>query len=65
MLKRVRKQKRMSQKNLAEILGVTQSYISQLEKNKYKNIGTDLIRKISTALEVDPVDVFLYFYDKK
>lgn len=64
MLKRVRKQKRMSQKNLAEILGVTQSYISQLEKNKYKNIGTDLIRKISTALEVDPVDVFLYFYDK-
>lgn len=65
MLKRVRKQKRMSQKTLAEILGVTQSYISQLEKNKYKNIGTDLIRKISTALEVDPVDVFLYFYDKK
>lgn len=64
MLKRVRKQKRMSQKNLAEKLGVTQSYISQLEKDKYKNVGTDLIRKISTALEVDPVDLFLYFYDK-
>lgn len=64
MLKRVRKQKRMSQKNLAEKLGVTQSYISQLEKDRYKNVGTDLIRKISTVLEVDPVDLFLYFYDK-
>lgn len=64
MLRNARKAKGLSQKTLAERLGITQSYISRLEnKLKYnKNVTIDLIRKISEELELDPVDVFLYFY---
>lgn len=65
MLRSARKCKRLSQKTLAERLGITQSYLSRLEnKHKYNgNVSVDLIKKISIELEVDPVLIFLYFYD--
>lgn len=64
MLKTARMNKHLSQKKLAERLGITESYISKLENNhRYnKNITVNLIRKIATELELDPVNVFLYFY---
>lgn len=66
MLRSARTNKGLSQKNLAERLGISESYISKLENNhKYnKNVTVDLIRKIATELEVDAVDVFLYFYEQ-
>ncbi|ASN68323.1 hypothetical protein 10S11_61 [uncultured Caudovirales phage] len=63
MLKTARKAKGLSQKNLGEMLGKTQSYVSQLERDKYKNVTINLIRKLSIALELDPADVFFYFYN--
>lgn len=64
MLRSARKNKGLSQKTLAERLGITQSYFSRLEnKHKYnKNVTVELIKKMSLELELDPVDVFLYFY---
>lgn len=64
MLKKARKTKGLSQKTLAKKLDITQSYLSRLESNsKYnKNITIGLIKKISIELELDPVDIFLYFY---
>lgn len=58
--------KGLSQKTLAERLGITQSYLSKLEnKDKYaKNVSVHLIGRISEELDLDPVDVFLYFYRK-
>ncbi|EKS4345766.1 helix-turn-helix transcriptional regulator [Clostridium botulinum] len=64
MLKKARKTKGLSQKTLAKKLDITQSYLSRLESNaKYnENITIGLIKKISIELELDPVDIFLYFY---
>ncbi|HID0817787.1 transcriptional regulator [Clostridium botulinum] len=64
MLKKARKTKGLSQKTLAKKLNITQSYLSRLESNsKYnKNITIGLIKKISIELELNPVDIFLYFY---
>ncbi|AUN10452.1 helix-turn-helix domain-containing protein [Clostridium botulinum] len=64
MLKKARKTKGLSQKTLAKKLDITQSYLSRLESNsKYnKNITIGLIKKISIELELNPVDIFLYFY---
>ncbi len=64
MLRNARKRKRLSQKTLAERLEISQSYISRLEnKEKYnKNVTVDLIKRLSNELELNPVDLFLYFY---
>lgn len=64
MLRNARKAKGLSQKTLAERLGVTQSYISRLEnRGTYtENVTIELIRKISVELNLEPVKVFLYFY---
>ncbi|MCY6958901.1 helix-turn-helix domain-containing protein [Clostridium brassicae] len=64
MLKTARILKRMSQKTLGERLGISQSYVSRLEnEEKYnENITVDLIRRLSIELDLDPIDLFLYFY---
>lgn len=65
MLKTARKAKGMSQKNLGQILEKSQSYVSRLENGIYTNVNINLIRKLSTALELNPVDIFLYFYNSQ
>lgn len=65
MLKTVRKSKGMSQKSLGEALEKSQSYVSRLENGIYTNVNINLIRKLSTALELNPVDIFLYFYNSQ
>lgn len=64
MLRNARKKKGLSQKTLAERLEISQPYLSRLENiEKYDgNVTVELIRKISTELDLDPVDVFLFFY---
>lgn len=63
MLKSARKAKGLSQKSLAESLGITQSYLSRLEnRDKYdKKVTVDLAKKISEELDLDLIDVVLYF----
>lgn len=54
--------KKISQKELSFRLDVSQSYISRLENYKVNNVNIELIRNISKELEIDPVEVFLFFY---
>lgn len=62
MLKYRRKNLGISQKYLAEKIGITQGYMSKLENLKCKNINISIISTISDELILDPVDVFLFFY---
>lgn len=62
MLKDRRRYLGISQKYLAEKLGITQGYMSKLENLKCRNININTIRNISDELILDPVDVFLFFY---
>lgn len=66
LLKILRKQKRLTQKELGELSGISQSYISNLEKNYL--ISSPTVRQIlalSEALNVDEVELFLYFAEKE
>lgn len=62
MIRKYRKIKKISQKELSFRLDVSQSYISRLENYKVNNVNIELIRSISKELEIDPVEVFLFFY---
>lgn len=63
MLKAIRIQKGIIQKDLANRLGISQSYLSKLENySTYKvKVNTALIEKIAVELNICPIEVFLYF----
>ena len=52
-LKRIREQKKVSQKELAEKLNMSQGYISEIEKN-IKSPTIRVLYEIAEALEVCP-----------
>lgn len=58
MIKALRKQKKMSQMELAEKACITQAYLSGLENGKRKNPSLKTLENIAKALEV-PVHVLL------
>lgn len=64
MLKNRRKKLGISQSKLAERLNITQVHLSRIENRKFDNVNVEFIRKISKELKLDPVDVFLFFYNK-
>lgn len=51
-LKKVRKDKKVSQRKLAQSSGVSFTYIQQLEKGEKKNPSIDIIKKLAFALNV-------------
>lgn len=57
-LKIARIKKKITQKELAEIVGVSREQIVALENGRAKNPNLDTIKKISNALEVSPLDLF-------
>lgn len=63
MLKAVREDKGIKQKDLANRLGITQPYLSKLENNSiYKiNVNINLIENLALELNICPIAVFLYF----
>lgn len=66
MLKRLRKRKGLTQVQLGKLSGLSQSYISDLEKEYF--ISSPTIRQVialSNALDVDKVKLFLYFAEKE
>lgn len=63
MLKNRRKNLGIKQKELAKRLNVTQSYLSKIEREHFSNVNVEFIGKISEELQLDPVEVFYYFYN--
>ena len=63
MLKYKRKKLGISQSELAKRLHVDRSYISKIENSKFNNVSVEFIRKISKELKLNPIDVFLFFYN--
>lgn len=52
-LKKLREQKKMSQGKLAELSGISQNYISNIETGKHE-ATEGVIIKLCQGLEVDP-----------
>jgi transcriptional regulator with XRE-family HTH domain len=66
MLRTKRVKKRLTQLELAEQIGVTESYISRMETHPEScNPNVTLILKISYALKTNPVKIFLYFVNSR
>lgn len=63
MLKERRKCLGMSQRYLAEKLGISRGYLSKVERSKFSNVKVEFISKISDELILDPNEVFLFFYN--
>ena len=59
-----RLQKRMTQKQLAQLIGVSQAYISKIESDEFINVTVIEIIKLSKALGLDELEVAKYFLDK-
>ena len=56
-VKRLRKEKKLTQKALGEKVGISRSYLADIEGNRY-NPSADTIKSLATALNVD-VNYFL------
>lgn len=63
---KLRNQKKYTQKDMAEQIGISESYYCQLEKGK-RRMSMDLALKISSILGKTPNDIFLpnNFTDRK
>ena len=53
-LKQLRLFHRVSQKDLADRLGISNAYLSQIENEQKKNISMDLIDKYAEAFNLEP-----------
>lgn len=58
MLKKLRAERKMSQRRLAELSGVNRSYINQIEHGKVKSITLNTAKKFADALNVPPSAFF-------
>ena len=58
MLKRARRKKGLSQKQLATRLHVSQSYISKIENSKADTVSIEFLIHLSIILNVCPVATF-------
>ena len=59
-----RLQKRMTQEQLAQLIGASQAYISKIESDEFINVTVIEIIKLSKALGLDELEVAKYFLDK-
>ena len=65
-VKQIRRLKRMTQKELCKKVGISQSYLSQIENSIYTNKRPtlNLIEDISQALEVCPIALISSYCEK-
>ena len=64
IIRNTRMKKRITQKQLAEMIGVSQAYISKIESDEFVNVTLIEIIKLSKALQIDELEVAKYFLDK-
>lgn len=57
-LKRIRKQKNLTIRELSDLSGVSMGYICHLEKGSRKNPSRDVMEKISKVLEEPIAKIF-------
>ncbi|HBF0728733.1 TPA: helix-turn-helix transcriptional regulator [Clostridioides difficile] len=65
MLKKLRKERGMTQNELAEKANYSRAYISDLENKRYKNINISTIIDLSLALEIDFLELCRYYYEEE
>lgn len=53
LIRPIRESKNISQKELAEVVGISAAHLSGLESGK-KNLNNHLLERISNALDVEP-----------
>lgn len=56
-LKELRKQRNLTQHELSRLSGVSNVYISELEKNETKKPSLDIMQKLASALKVSLLDL--------
>ena len=56
-LRVLRKQKGLSQEELAFQAGINRNYVGQIER-KEKSPTVDMIEKLATALDIEPIEIF-------
>lgn len=57
-LKELRRERGLTQKQLAERAGVSQQYVSRIESN-WVNMGPKTVKRFASALELDPLELTL------
>lgn len=57
-IKKYRKRKGLTQRKLAEILLLSESFIAKLESETYQTISIDTLEQIANILEIEIVDLF-------
>lgn len=48
----------LSQRDLATRIGVTNGYISRIEKGDYQNVSQRILRQLADSLNVEPEDLY-------
>ena len=64
IIRNTRLKKRITQKQLADLIGVSQAYISKIESNEFVNVTIIEIIKLSKTLSIDEIEISKYFLNK-
>jgi transcriptional regulator with XRE-family HTH domain len=59
-IKKYRRLRRISQKELAAKLGISQSFLSEIENGRY-DIKLSLLCRVADVLEIDPFDLVEFY----
>lgn len=62
IIKKARKNKKLSQRQLAELIGISTSYIQQIELNQKTNPSTDIKFQLAKILDIPFKDLGLHLY---
>lgn len=57
-IKEYRKKKNMTEKELANLVGISTGYLCHLEKGTRSNPSTQIMKKIADELEESVLDIF-------
>ena len=60
IIRNTRLKKKVTQKQLAEMIGVSQAYISKIESDEFVNVTLIEIIKLSKALSINELEVAKY-----
>ena len=64
IIRNTRLKKKITQKQLADLIGVSQAYISKIESNEFVNVTIIEIIKLSKTLSLDEIEISKYFLNK-